>query len=98
MAASLLGHNPEHELQNGISILSKSKGGDSVFDQIKKGESFVYGERGRKSAWYMAGDAHGTQMASLIAAMDPLCEIFIAQVGEGRHDITPERVEKVGNL
>lgn len=68
----------------------------SVFDQVKSGESFIYDVGGRKSAWYMARDAaHGTQMASLVSALDPRCEIFIAQVSNGRHEVTPDRVEQV---
>jgi hypothetical protein len=70
----------------------------NITNRVVGGESFVYEENGRKSSWYLAADPHGTQMASLIGAIDPQCEIYIAKVGERLTGIDPERVTKVSLL
>lgn len=69
---------------------------NSLSNRIKAGRSFVAGGSSH-SPWHLACNPHGTQMANLICAMDPLCEIYIARVAEDAVGITPERVEKVRN-
>ncbi|PMD38046.1 subtilisin-like protein [Hyaloscypha variabilis F] len=71
-------------------------------EQIAKGRSFVRREHTmglidkkkimRESPWWLSIDAHGTQMAQFICAVDPCCELYIAKVCERRNDITLERV------
>jgi hypothetical protein len=59
-----------------------------------KGKSFVYTKternQHRESPWYLASEAHGTQMASLILDIDPLCHLYIAKVGTDRKSIIKE--------
>ena len=67
----------------------------SIADRIVEGESFVHGNSGRLSSWLVASDPHGTQMANLICATDPGCEILVAKVGEHKNDVSPRAVEEV---
>ncbi|ETR98413.1 hypothetical protein M419DRAFT_38429 [Trichoderma reesei RUT C-30] len=62
--------------------------------RIKKGRSFV-DEGSKLYPWHLASDPHGTQMANLICAMDPFCELYVARVAEGKYGITPDRVARV---
>lgn len=67
----------------------------TLWSRIKEGVSFVaYDDR--VSPWMFASDPHGTQMANLICAIDPGCEIYVAKVTERRHGILPRRVADVG--
>ncbi|OTA07300.1 hypothetical protein A9Z42_0081950 [Trichoderma parareesei] len=61
--------------------------------RIKKGRSFV-DEGSKLYPWHLASDPHGTQMANLICAMDPFCELYVARVAEGKYGITPDRVAR----
>lgn len=66
----------------------------TLWSRIKDGSSFVtYDDR--VSPWMFASDPHGTQMANLICAIDPGCEIYVAKVTERRHGILPRRVADV---
>lgn len=68
----------------------------NLSSHIKEGESFV-SSRGIEQPWWNATAAHGTQMASLICAIDPGCELYIAKVGETTTSgVTAERVTEVG--
>ncbi|KAK1252950.1 hypothetical protein MKX08_004137 [Trichoderma sp. CBMAI-0020] len=71
------------------------KGGESktLWSRIKKGQSFV-DDDARISSWLFASDPHGTQMANLICAIDPCCDLYVARVAEGRSGIIPARVER----
>ncbi|EHK20707.1 uncharacterized protein TRIVIDRAFT_153866 [Trichoderma virens Gv29-8] len=62
----------------------------TLWSRIKKGQSFV-GEGSRVSSWLFASDPHGTQMANLICAIDPWCDLYVAKVTEGRSGIIPVR-------
>lgn len=66
----------------------------SLSSRIKEGRSFVAGGSSH-SPWHLACNPHGTQMANLICAIDPLCEIYVARVAEDAVGITPDRVTKV---
>ncbi|KAM0502201.1 hypothetical protein ACHAP8_003737 [Fusarium lateritium] len=65
----------------------------SLFSRIKDGCSFVEG-RSSHSPWHLACHPHGTQMANIICAIDPLCDIYVARVAEDAFGITAKRVEK----
>lgn len=68
----------------------------TLWSRIKKGRSFVDDES-RVSSWLFASDPHGTQMANLICAIDPCCDLYVAKVAEGRSGIIPARVERVSH-
>ncbi|KAJ6006189.1 hypothetical protein N7451_004133 [Penicillium sp. IBT 35674x] len=65
----------------------------SLWPRIHDGRSFV-GDDFRVSPWMFASDPHGTQMANLICAIDPECELYVAKVTDGRHGISAESVVK----
>lgn len=69
----------------------------SLWSRIKGGRSFVY-DGSKVSPWLFASDSHGTQMANLICAMDPFCDLYVARVAEGKYGITPERAAEVSAL
>lgn len=66
----------------------------TLWSRIKKGQSFV-DDGTRLTSWLFASDPHGTQMANLICAIDPCCDLYVAKVAEGRSGINPTRVERV---
>lgn len=66
----------------------------TLWSRIKEGRSFVR-DCSRVSPWLFASHPHGTQMANLICALDPLCETYVAKVTDGRHGITASRVAQV---
>jgi hypothetical protein len=66
----------------------------SLWSRIVEGRSFV-DDGSKVSPWLFASDPHGTQMANLICAMDPFCELYVARVAEGTYGITPTRVARV---
>ncbi|KAI1454169.1 peptidase S8/S53 domain-containing protein [Annulohypoxylon moriforme] len=68
----------------------------SVWSRIKEGRSFV-DENFKLSPWLFASNPHGTQMANLICAIDPLCELYVAKVSDGRYGMTPGRVARAIN-
>ncbi|KAL7961290.1 hypothetical protein V8C34DRAFT_274322 [Trichoderma compactum] len=65
----------------------------TLWSRIKAGRSFV-DDNVRVSPWLFASDPHGTQMANLICAVDPWCDLYVAKVTEGRSGIKPARVER----
>jgi hypothetical protein len=71
-----------------------------LLKHLKKGRhtSFFHPD-GSESPWWHADDPHGTQMANLIAAIDPRCALYIARVCSHveANDIRIEQVIKVGN-
>lgn len=69
----------------------------NLWSRIKEGRSFVE-EDSKFSSWLFASNPHGTQMANLICAIDPWCDLYVAKVTEGRYGIRPERVEKVSQV
>ena len=69
----------------------------TLWSRIKGGRSFV-DDNSRVSPWLFASDPHGTQMANVICAIDPWCELYVAKVAESRLGITPERVARVGQV
>ncbi|KAM3509125.1 hypothetical protein MY11210_006464 [Beauveria gryllotalpidicola] len=49
------------------------------------GRSFVWTRIGAlelEAAWWLATDPHGSQMANIIAQLDPQCELYIAQIAD----------------
>ena len=85
-----------HDLSGGGGITSSSSNSerhrlspeflssDGLWARICDGKSFVY-ERDRHSPWYLASNPHGTQMANLLCAIDPLCQLFVAKIADS-HD------------
>lgn len=73
---------------------SKESKNKNLWSRIKDGCSFV-DDNSRLSSWLFASDPHGTQMANLICAIDPLCDLYVEKVTEGRYGISPGRVAKV---
>jgi hypothetical protein len=72
----------------------ESKESKNLWSRIKDGCSFV-DDDSRFSSWLFASNPHGTQMANLICAIDPCCDLYVAKVTEGRYGISPGRVTKV---
>ncbi|KAH8686310.1 peptidase S8/S53 domain-containing protein, partial [Ilyonectria robusta] len=60
-----------------------------LWPRIEDGHSFV-DDASRLGSWLFASDPHGTQMANLICAIDPHCELYVAKVVEGRQGILPD--------
>ncbi|KAE8356849.1 hypothetical protein BDV28DRAFT_144762 [Aspergillus coremiiformis] len=81
-------NNPKQPEKTGNTKKSRS-----LWSRIREGRSFVEDDV-RHSPWMFASDPHGTQMANLICAIDPACELYVARVTEGQHGISPERVVK----
>jgi hypothetical protein len=71
--------------------------GAQLCEQVKEGKSFAFGINGsHHSSWFASsGESHGTQMASYIASLDPLCELYIAQVATPRIPIHMHAIAKV---
>lgn len=67
---------------------------NGMWPRIAEGESF-FNDTDRLPPWQFASDPHGTQIANVISAIDPHCEIYIAKVTEGRHGIKPDNVADV---
>jgi len=65
-----------------------------VSHRVVSGQSFL-DETHTMGAWSFASDPHGTQMANLICAIDPRCEIYVAKIIEGRYGIVPKRLARV---
>ncbi|KAI0096962.1 hypothetical protein GGR51DRAFT_542140 [Nemania sp. FL0031] len=71
---------------------NRTKGPGTLWSRIKEGKSFVDDDH-HVSPWLFASDPHGTQMANLICAIDPACELYVAKVTDGNNfGISPERV------
>ena len=73
-----------------------------IRDCIERGISYVSADSDADSGhrilpWWMVSDPHGTQMASLISAVNPWCRLYIARVGKGRRDILPEDAAQAVN-
>jgi len=71
----------------------RGEGGRTLWSRIEKGQSFVDDES-KVSPWLFASHPHGTQMANLICAIDPMCQLHVAKVADGRYGTTPLRVQK----
>lgn len=85
-------HSPAEE--STPSVFNRTRKYKTLWSRIKAGRSFV-DDGFRFSPWLFASDPHGTQMANVICAIDPLCELYVAQVTDGRSGITPSRVARV---
>jgi hypothetical protein len=65
-----------------------------LWPRIAEGESFIDNTT-RLPPWQFSSDPHGTQIANVISAIDPHCEIYVAKITEGRHGILPDNVAEV---
>ncbi|KAK3307832.1 uncharacterized protein B0T15DRAFT_86228 [Chaetomium strumarium] len=79
--------------ENSSSDWAEFFGDNSLSSRIELGCSFV-GETAKLSPWSFASNPHGTQMANLICAIDPLCKLYVAKVADGMSGIKPERVAR----
>jgi hypothetical protein len=61
---------------------------------VTVGCSFVYKDS-NTLPWHYSEDAHGTQMAHLIRALDPRCDLIVARVGGRRNPITAKNLAAV---
>ncbi|CAK7244932.1 MAG: hypothetical protein STHCBS139747_006495 [Sporothrix thermara] len=68
-------------------------GDNGLWARIKDGRSFVDSTY-KFCPWQFPSDPHGTQMANLICALDPLCEIYVARVAEDAFGIKADSVIK----
>ncbi|KAF2497767.1 subtilisin-like protein [Lophium mytilinum] len=94
--AELNGHgDATKKLVGGESSNMAEQSGDSnsLWSRIVDGRSFVDGDS-KLSPWLFASNPHGTQMANLICAIDPYCELYVARVAEDAMGITAKRVEQ----
>jgi hypothetical protein len=90
-----IGENGNHDIQDrSVHQADQIENDKSLWSRIKAGRSFVEGES-TISPWLFASNPHGTQMANMICAIDPFCEIYIARVAEDAYGVTPKRVQKV---
>lgn len=81
-------------IDNGV-VLVGNNAKSSICAQIRDGQSFVM-KGAEVQPWWHATGPHGTQMTSLICAIDPCCEIFIARVGDSNNSgVTPRRLAMV---
>lgn len=67
-----------------------------LWSRIKGGRSFV-DSNSKFCPWQFPSHPHGTQMANLICALDPLCEIYVGRVAEDAFGIKAENVKKVSH-
>ncbi|KAL7956656.1 peptidase S8/S53 domain-containing protein [Trichoderma compactum] len=85
-------------LDSGILTIPPSQAkrdeSNGLWPRIAEGESFIDDDT-RLPPWQFASDPHGTQIANVISAIDPHCEIYVAKVAEGRHGIKPDNVADV---
>lgn len=72
----------------------RGDGGRTLWSRIERGQSFVDDES-KVSPWLFASHPHGTQMANLICAIDPMCQLYVAKVADGKYGTTALRVQKV---
>ncbi|KAM4054821.1 subtilase family protein [Hirsutella rhossiliensis] len=68
-----------------------SQNHEGLWPRIKDGQSFV-DDASRLGSWLFASDPHGTQMANLMCAIDPYCDLYVAKIVEGREGILPDNV------
>ncbi|UKZ78892.1 hypothetical protein TrVFT333_006638 [Trichoderma virens FT-333] len=82
--------------RNDTNLTDPSENHKTLGDRIRGGRSFADDDF-QLSPWMFASDPHGTQMANLICAIDPTCELYVAKVTDGRFGITPEWVSRVSS-
>ncbi|KAM3548290.1 hypothetical protein ARSEF4850_009498, partial [Beauveria asiatica] len=88
---------PSERLQDAMGGGSNNAHDDhdkGLWSRIKAGRSFV-DSNSKFCPWQFPSDPHGTQMANLICALDPTCEIYVARVAEDAFGIKPDNVTKV---
>ncbi|KAI0390286.1 hypothetical protein F5Y17DRAFT_445448 [Xylariaceae sp. FL0594] len=72
-------------------LQGEREGKNSLRARIADGSTFMH-HADRMPPWQFASDPHGTQIANVICAIDPHCEIYIAKVTENRRGILPDNV------
>lgn len=64
---------------------------------IVHGASFVHSASGnvqRQSPWWLATDPHGSQVANVIAQLDPVCTLYIAKIADRKSIVSENTVIK----
>ncbi|KAM0294459.1 hypothetical protein ACHAPM_011198 [Fusarium culmorum] len=86
-------HGEDEVFDNAAEVQEESSEdvSQALLSRVIRGQSFLADEN-RVGSWSFASDPHGTQMASLICAIDPHCEILVAKVTEGRFGVHSERL------
>ncbi|KAF3808686.1 hypothetical protein GCG54_00006554 [Colletotrichum gloeosporioides] len=69
---------------------------DNLWARICDGKSFVH-EQDRVSPWYLASNPIGTQMANLVCAIDPLCQLFVAKIADSHYGYSAARAAEAVN-
>ncbi|PTB49646.1 hypothetical protein M431DRAFT_524534 [Trichoderma harzianum CBS 226.95] len=88
------GEDSKDQSNDNKSIFRKeSENHKTLWSRIKGGKSFVE-DNSRVSPWLFASNPHGTQMANLICAIDPWCDLYVAKVTDGQAGIMPARVTR----
>jgi hypothetical protein len=65
------------------------------------GASFSHrnpGPKERESPWWLATDPHGSYVANIVSQLDPLCELYIAQVAVYKNKFSLRSTIQVGAL
>ncbi|QYT03731.1 Peptidase_S8 domain-containing protein [Trichoderma simmonsii] len=75
------------------NVRKQTENHKTLWSRIKGGKSFVE-DSSRVSPWLFASNPHGTQMANLICAIDPWCDLYVAKVTDGQAGIMPARVTR----
>ena len=71
----------------------RSLGREFLPGQIKDGISFVHGADGEsESHWWLPSNEHGPQMADIICAIDPYCELYPIKVANERSVKAPQTI------
>ncbi|RYP07033.1 hypothetical protein DL764_002792 [Monosporascus ibericus] len=86
------GDDNSHLIKVAIIDNGADKFRQRIRECIERGVSYVKADTDstdRILPWWMVSDPHGTQMASLVSAVNPWCRLYIARVGKGRRDILP---------
>ena len=70
--------------------------GDRSQSQIKDGISFVHGPDGEsESPWWIPSHEHGPQMADIICAIGPYCQIYPVKVTDEQAVKDPQPIINV---
>jgi hypothetical protein len=84
----------EASLEVGSSSGDSGSEGD-ISPAVGTGESFIDNDDLGTPPWHYSEDEHGTQMAHLIRALDPRCELVVARVGDRHCEITSANLAAV---
>jgi hypothetical protein len=95
-----IGRLKDHPIKIAVIDNGTDRLNDTLATNISKGVSYARSSSTRSQLlpWYIASDAHGTQMAYLIRTINPHCCIYPIRVGMVRDDIQPKAAIQVRAL